>query len=194
MGFDTFNIGPELEYFLFKDNKGTETLDEGGYFAMTALDAATELRNETIQALEGVGHPDRVPPPRGRAVTARDRHALRAGARHGRLHDHLPADRQGDRGEERRLRDLHAEAALRRERVGHAHAHVALQGRAQPVLRRRRPAPPLGRRQGVHRRAAPPRARAVGDLRAVGQLLQAARARLRGAGLRAPGRSGTAPR
>ncbi|MBA2763773.1 MAG: glutamine synthetase, partial [Thermoleophilaceae bacterium] len=57
MGFDTFNIGPELEYFLFKDNQGTETLDEGGYFAMTALDAATELRNETIQALESVGIP-----------------------------------------------------------------------------------------------------------------------------------------
>jgi len=55
MGFDTFNIGPELEYFLFKDNRGTETLDEGGYFAMTALDAATELRNETIKALESVG-------------------------------------------------------------------------------------------------------------------------------------------
>jgi len=57
MGFDTFNIGPELEYFLFEDNKGTVTLDEGGYFAMTALDAATELRNETIQALEGMGIP-----------------------------------------------------------------------------------------------------------------------------------------
>jgi glutamine synthetase len=55
LGFDTFNIGPELEYFLFKDNQGTETLDEGGYFAMTALDAATELRNETIKALESVG-------------------------------------------------------------------------------------------------------------------------------------------
>ena len=55
LGFDTFNIGPELEYFLFKDNRGTETLDEGGYFAMTALDAATELRNETIKALESVG-------------------------------------------------------------------------------------------------------------------------------------------
>src|SRR6476659_3264428 len=50
LGFDTFNIGPELEYFLFKDKDGTETLDEGGYFAMTALDAATELRNETIRA------------------------------------------------------------------------------------------------------------------------------------------------
>ena len=55
MGFDTFNIGPELEYFLFKDKGGTETLDEGGYFAMTALDAATELRNETIRALEHMG-------------------------------------------------------------------------------------------------------------------------------------------
>jgi len=57
MGFDTFNVGPELEYFLFKDKKGTETLDEGGYFAMTALDAATEVRNDTIRALEAVGIP-----------------------------------------------------------------------------------------------------------------------------------------
>src|SRR5213592_2421833 len=57
MGFDTFNVGPELEYFLFKDSNGTETLDEGGYFAMTTQDAATELRNETIQALEKVGIP-----------------------------------------------------------------------------------------------------------------------------------------
>jgi hypothetical protein len=39
LGFDTFNVGPELEYFLFRDDKGTETLDEGGYFAMTTLDA-----------------------------------------------------------------------------------------------------------------------------------------------------------
>jgi glutamine synthetase len=57
MGFDTFNVGPELEYFLFKDSGGTETLDEGGYFAMTALDAATGLRHETIKALEAVGIP-----------------------------------------------------------------------------------------------------------------------------------------
>jgi glutamine synthetase len=57
MGFDTFNVGPELEYFLFEDNKGTETLDEGGYFAMTTLDAATELRQETIHALESMGIP-----------------------------------------------------------------------------------------------------------------------------------------
>jgi glutamine synthetase len=57
MGFDTFNVGPELEYFIFKDDTGTETLDEGGYFAMTTLDAATELRQETVRALEGMGIP-----------------------------------------------------------------------------------------------------------------------------------------
>ncbi len=57
LGFDTFNVGPELEYFLFKDSNGTETLDEGGYFAMTAQDAATELRDDTIAALESVGIP-----------------------------------------------------------------------------------------------------------------------------------------
>jgi len=57
MGFETFNVGPELEYFLFEDNKGTETLDEGGYFAMTTLDAASELRQETVRGLEQMGIP-----------------------------------------------------------------------------------------------------------------------------------------
>jgi glutamine synthetase len=57
MGFDTFNVGPELEYFLFEDNKGTETLDEGGYFAMTTMDAASELRQETVRGLEQMGIP-----------------------------------------------------------------------------------------------------------------------------------------
>ncbi len=57
LGFDTFNVGPELEYFLFRDEHGTETLDEGGYFAMTTMDAASDLRHETIQALEAMGIP-----------------------------------------------------------------------------------------------------------------------------------------
>ncbi len=57
MGFDTFNVGPELEYFLFEDNAGTKTLDEGGYFAMTTLDAATELRQQTVRSLESMGIP-----------------------------------------------------------------------------------------------------------------------------------------
>jgi glutamine synthetase len=57
MGFDTFNVGPELEYFLFEDDKGTITLDEGGYFAMTTMDAASGLRQETVHALETMGIP-----------------------------------------------------------------------------------------------------------------------------------------
>ena len=57
LGFDAFNVGPELEYFLFEDDKSTKTLDEGGYFVMTAQDAATEVRNDTIHALESVGIP-----------------------------------------------------------------------------------------------------------------------------------------
>jgi glutamine synthetase len=57
MGFDTFNVGPEAEYFLFKDEHGTETLDEGGYFAQTTMDAATGIRRDTIRALESMGIP-----------------------------------------------------------------------------------------------------------------------------------------
>ncbi|MDQ4063896.1 MAG: glutamine synthetase family protein [Actinomycetota bacterium] len=55
MGFDKFNVGPELEYFYFKDSHNTEVLDEGGYFDLTTLDAATSLRRETIFALQELG-------------------------------------------------------------------------------------------------------------------------------------------
>src|SRR3954451_2131935 len=39
MGFDHFNVGPELEYFLFRNHDSTEVLDEGGYFDLTTQDA-----------------------------------------------------------------------------------------------------------------------------------------------------------
>jgi len=51
----TFYVGPELEYFYFKDAKETQTLDEGGYFDMTSRDAATDLRRETVLTLEEMG-------------------------------------------------------------------------------------------------------------------------------------------
>src|SRR5579875_4013992 len=35
MGFDHYFVGPELEYFYFRDSKSTEVLDEGGYFDLT---------------------------------------------------------------------------------------------------------------------------------------------------------------
>src|SRR5919109_2153594 len=55
MGFDVFNVGPELEYFLLKDSRSTEVLDEGGYFDLTALDAGSDVRRETVLALEKLG-------------------------------------------------------------------------------------------------------------------------------------------
>jgi len=54
MGY-TFYVGPELEYFYFRDSNGTEPLDQGGYFDMTPLDAATDLRRETVLTLEEMG-------------------------------------------------------------------------------------------------------------------------------------------
>ena len=54
MGYTCY-VGPELEYFYFRDSKGTETLDEGGYFDMTPLDAATDLRRKTVLSLEEMG-------------------------------------------------------------------------------------------------------------------------------------------
>jgi glutamine synthetase len=51
----TFYVGPELEYFYFKDNKNTEVLDTGGYFDSRPLDMASDLRRHTIFALQSMG-------------------------------------------------------------------------------------------------------------------------------------------
>ena len=50
----TFYVAPELEYFYFANAEGTTVLDRGGYFDLTPLDAATDLRRETVLALEEV--------------------------------------------------------------------------------------------------------------------------------------------
>ncbi len=51
----TFYLGPELEYFYFKQNGTTDVLDNGGYFDLTTLDAASDLRRDTILTLEAMG-------------------------------------------------------------------------------------------------------------------------------------------
>ena len=50
-----FYIGPELEFFIFKDEKSTQIIDEGGYFDITTLDAGNEVRREIILTLEQMG-------------------------------------------------------------------------------------------------------------------------------------------
>jgi glutamine synthetase len=56
MGY-TMYVGPELEYFYFADETSTEILDHGGYFDLTPLDVASDLRRETVLTLEKLGIP-----------------------------------------------------------------------------------------------------------------------------------------
>ena len=55
MGF-IFYVSPELEYFYFKSpDLPLQGLDEGGYFDLTPLDVASDLRRDTVLALEAMG-------------------------------------------------------------------------------------------------------------------------------------------
>ena len=59
LGF-SFYVGPEVEYFYFKDSgPDRQVLDRGGYFDLTPLDVAQEYRRHTIFALEQLGIPVR---------------------------------------------------------------------------------------------------------------------------------------
>ena len=51
----TMNVGPEAEYFYFKNAEGTEVLDQAGYFDLTAVDVAHDLRSQTVETLEAMG-------------------------------------------------------------------------------------------------------------------------------------------
>lgn len=51
----TFYVGPELEFFYFKSAEATEALDEGGYFDLTPLDVASNIRRDTVLMLEAMG-------------------------------------------------------------------------------------------------------------------------------------------
>lgn len=56
MGF-IFYVGPELEYFYFRDSSATIPLDHGTYFDQTPADLATELRRDTVLMLGEMGIP-----------------------------------------------------------------------------------------------------------------------------------------
>jgi glutamine synthetase len=52
----TFYVGPELEFFYFRSAEGKpQVLDRGGYFDLTPLDVASDLRRDTVLALEAMG-------------------------------------------------------------------------------------------------------------------------------------------
>lgn len=51
----SFYVGPELEFFYFQSGKEPIPLDQGSYFDLTTLDAASDLRRDTIRTLEEMG-------------------------------------------------------------------------------------------------------------------------------------------
>ncbi len=54
MGY-TFYAGPELEYFYFANDESPEIIDKGGYFDTRPLDVGSDLRRDTIFALQDMG-------------------------------------------------------------------------------------------------------------------------------------------
>ncbi len=53
----TFYVGTEMEFFYFKSSESPQPLDYGGYFDLTPLDVASDLRRETVLTLEQMGVP-----------------------------------------------------------------------------------------------------------------------------------------
>ena len=60
VGFKSFNLGPEPEFFLFKlDENGDPTLDvndRGGYFDLAPVDLADNTRREIVNVLTDMGY------------------------------------------------------------------------------------------------------------------------------------------
>ncbi|MDP3062635.1 MAG: glutamine synthetase family protein [Chloroflexota bacterium] len=53
----TYYVGPELEYFYFKDPKTPEGLDQAGYFDQIPGELASDLRRESVLMLSEMGIP-----------------------------------------------------------------------------------------------------------------------------------------
>jgi glutamine synthetase len=51
----TFYVGPELEFFIFKSADAPVPIDTGGYFDLTPLDVASDLRRDIILSMEEMG-------------------------------------------------------------------------------------------------------------------------------------------
>ena len=110
----------------------------------------------------------------------RDRHEVRAARPARRLAAAAQVRRPQHRARVRQDGDVHAEADRRRQRLGHARPPVDLEGRQEPV-RRRRLRGAVRVRALLHRRRDQAREGAERDHQSRHQLVQAARARLRGA-------------
>ncbi|MCI0786865.1 MAG: glutamine synthetase [Chloroflexi bacterium] len=53
----TYYVGPELEFFYFKDSESPQPLDKGGYFDQLSAPPAADLRRDTVLNLADMGIP-----------------------------------------------------------------------------------------------------------------------------------------
>ena len=187
---DPYNTGFKLDSVEFPTNSDTDY--EGGnlghrigtkkgYFPVPPQDsrAGHALGNARRHGADGLR--GREASPRGGLGPARARPEVRAADDDGRPDADLQVLHPPGRQHLRQDRDLHAEADLRRQRLGHALPPVDLEGR-QAGVRRQQVRRPVGDLPVLHRRHHQAR---QGDQRLHQpdhQLLQASGAGLRGAG------------
>ena len=132
-------------------NLGHRPRVKGGYFPVPPIDSAQDMRSEMLTVLAEMGvrvekHHHEVA-----AGAARTRHQVRHAGAQRRQDADLQIRRAPGRQCLRQDGDLHAEADLRRQRLGHARAPVDLEGR-QADLRRQRICRPVGNLPLLHRR------------------------------------------
>ena len=56
-GFNRMNIGPEAEFYYFKNDTEPKIIDKAGYFDIVPVDMGDDLREVTVFALESMGIP-----------------------------------------------------------------------------------------------------------------------------------------
>jgi hypothetical protein len=116
--------GPEAEFFLFQKDAGgdpiVDTHDVGGYFDLTPVDAGEDCRRDIVVALEAMGfeveaaHHEVAPGQHEIDFKYADAVATAPTT--------SPSSSWSRRSPRPRPpRDLHAQADLRRQRLGHAH-------------------------------------------------------------------------
>ena len=173
-----WNTAKEYEH----GNSGYRPTVKGGYFPTPPIDSFQDLRSEMCLILESLGIPVEVHHhevgPQAQMEIGTKFSTLVAARRLAAAAEVRDPER---RAQLRQDGDLHAEADRRRQRLGHARAPVGLEGRQEPV-RRRRLRGPVGVRAVLHRRHHQARAGAERDHEPGHQQLQAPGAGLRGAG------------
>jgi hypothetical protein len=188
----TCYFGPELEFFIFDSIRFGQDQHCGYYYVESAEGDWNTGRDEGAYGGGNLGYKQRykegyfpVPPsdtlqeirsasPRGGdRRTERDRHAFRDTDAHGRQRDDLQIRLQERSAPARQSGNLHAEAAVCRQRERHALSPEPVERQRESLLRCERVGADFGNMPVVYRRITATRARADGLLRANDEFLQA---------------------